>query len=206
MGKACTVFRRDLKRLITNPIAFIVAIGVCVVPCLYAWINILANWDPYENTSTVPVAIVNEDLPAYVSEDVGEVCVGDMLEEKLAENDKIGWRFEGEDQAIEEVRAGTAYAAIVIPADFTKTLTGVLDGKTDKAHLTYYVNEKVNAVTPKVTDTGASTIETTIDEQFIAVVGRTISEKLGTLAHNIITDSHDTRFEGYGLLRTMQPE
>ena len=192
MGKACTVFRRDLKRLITNPIAFIVAIGVCVVPCLYAWINILANWDPYENTSTVPVAIVNEDLPAYVSEDVGEVCVGDMLEEKLAENDKIGWRFEGEDQAIEEVRAGTAYAAIVIPPDFTETLTGVLDGKTDKARLTYYVNEKVNAVSPKVTDTGASTIETTIDEQFIAVVGRTISEKLGTLAHNIITDSHDT--------------
>lgn len=192
MGKSCTVFRRDLKRLITNPIAFIVAIGVCVVPCLYAWINILANWDPYENTSTVPVAIVNEDLPAYVSEDVGEVCVGDMLEEKLAENDKIGWRFEGEDQAIEEVRAGTAYAAIVIPPDFTETLTGVLDGKTDKARLTYYVNEKVNAVSPKVTDTGASTIETTIDEQFIAVVGRTISEKLGTLAHNIITDSHDT--------------
>jgi len=179
------IFKRDLLRLLRNPIALAVALGVCVVPCLYAWLNIASNWDPYQNTSTVPVAVVSEDKPVKVA-DMGKICVGDMMLEKLAENDKIGWQFpKTQDEALENVKTGTYYAAIVIPEDFTANLTGVLDGKTNKAHLKYYANEKVNAIAPKVTDTGASTVETTIDEQFVAVAGETIAEKLGDAADKI---------------------
>ncbi|MDO4808257.1 MAG: YhgE/Pip domain-containing protein, partial [Coriobacteriales bacterium] len=142
------------------------------------------NWDPYQNTSDVSVAVVNEDKPQKL-QSMGKVCVGNMLVEALEQNDKIGWRFLDEAEALENVRAGSCYAAIVIPEDFTKSLTGVLDGKTDKAHLKYYVNEKANAVAPKVTDTGASTIETQVDEQFIATAGKVIAKKLGNLAQRL---------------------
>ena len=164
-------------------------LGICVVPCLYAWINVLANWDPYENTSDIPVAIVNEDEPVELA-DMGKICTGDMMVEALKENDKIGWRFVGQDEALEGVRSGTYYAAIVIPHDFTAHLTGILDGKTEKAHLTYYVNEKVNPIAPKVTDTGASTIEQQIDSQFIAKVGEVIAQKLGEGLQSLISDSN----------------
>ncbi len=185
MKTSIAIFRRDLLRLLHNPIALVIAVGVCVVPCLYAWLNIASNWDPYENTSTIPVAVVSEDKPVEVA-DMGELCVGDMMLEKLAENDKIGWTFpETEEEALDKVKSGTYYAAIVIPEDFTQRLTGVLEGETSKAHLKYYANEKVNAIAPKVTDTGASTVETTIDEQFVSIAGETIASKLGNLADNL---------------------
>lgn len=174
-----------MLRLLRNPIALAIALGVSIVPCLYAWLNIASNWDPYANTSTMPVAVVSEDKPVEMS-DMGEICVGDMMIEKLAENDKIGWTFpETEEEALDKVKTGTYYATIVIPEDFTSSLTGVLDGKTSKAHLKYYVNEKANAIAPKVTDTGASTVETTIDEQFVAVAGEVIATKLGGLADKL---------------------
>ncbi len=185
MRTAAAIFKRDLLRLLHNPIALAVALGVAVVPCLYAWLNIAANWDPYENTSTVPVAVVSSDKPVTIG-DMGEVCVGDMLTERLAENDKIGWQFPAtEEEALDKVKSGTYYAAIVIPEDFTKTLTGILDGKISRANLKYYVNEKANAIAPKVTDAGASTVENTINEQFISVAGGVIASKLGTVADKL---------------------
>ena len=185
MSTSVAIFKRDLQRLLHNPIALVIALGVCIVPCLYAWLNIASNWDPYENTSTIPVAVVSQDKPVEL-EDMGSICVGDMMLEELAENDKIGWVFpKTEEEALENVKSGTYYAAIVIPEDFTANLTGILDGKADKAHLKYYVNEKVNAIAPKVTDTGASTLETTVDEQFVAVAGEVIATKLGTAADKL---------------------
>lgn len=177
MGKSLQIFKRDVRRILRNPVALLVTLGICIVPCLYAWINIAANWDPYENTSDVPVAVVNEDK-SVAMESMGEICAGDLMIDALKENDKIGWQFVDEAEALDGVRSGKYYAAIVIPEDFTSTLTGVLDGKTDKAKLKYYVNEKLNAIAPKVTDTGASTIETQIDEKFVATVGKVVSQKL----------------------------
>ena len=187
MKTSVAIFKRDLLRLLHNPIALAIALGVAIVPCLYAWLNIASNWDPYQNTSTIPVAVVSEDQPVEM-DDMGKICVGDMMLEKLRENDKIGWQFPGsEEEALDKVKAGTYYAAIVIPDDFTSTLTGVLEGKTSKAHLKYCVNEKVNAIAPKVTDTGASTLETTVDEQFIAVAGEVVATKLGGVADKLTT-------------------
>ena len=188
MKKALAVFKRDLKRILRNPVALAITIGIAVVPCLYAWINVMANWDPYENTSDMPVAVVNKDTPVELA-DMGKICAGDLMVDALKENDKIGWQFMDEDAALEGVRSGTCYAAIVIPSDFTEHLTGILDGKTEKAHLKYYVNEKVNPIAPKVTDTGASTIESQVDSQFIAKVGEVVSEKLGVALRGLLSDS-----------------
>ena len=50
------IFQRDLQQIQKNVIAMIVIIGITVVPCLYAWFNIAASWDPYENTGNLKVA------------------------------------------------------------------------------------------------------------------------------------------------------
>ena len=129
MRTAFSVFLRDLRRILHNPVALLVVGGICVVPCLYAWINVLANWDPYENTSDVSIAVVSEDKTVNM-EATGEICVGDMLIDALKDNDKVGWNFlDTKDEAIAGVRAGDYYAAIIIPPDFSKQLTGILNGK-----------------------------------------------------------------------------
>ena len=200
MHKVFEVFKRDLLRVLRNPVALLVVGGICVVPCLYAWINVLANWDPYENTSGVSVAVVTEDQPVEMQE-AGTICVGDMMVDALKDNDKVGWQFLGtRDEAMEGVRSGDYYAAIIIPDNFTKELTGILDGNTDKAHLIYYVNEKVNPVTPKVADTVASTVQNEIDGQFTAKVGEVIAQKLGGFSGEAIDKAQNTVDRGVFVL------
>jgi hypothetical protein len=40
------IFTKDVKQLVKQPFALIIIIGLCVIPSLYAWFNIFANWDP----------------------------------------------------------------------------------------------------------------------------------------------------------------
>lgn len=177
MSTVLRIFWRDLRRILANPVAVVVTIGVAIIPSLYAWFNILANWDPYENTSTVPIAVAILDEGADI-EGVGPTNAGDMIRERLEDNDQLGWTFTSEDEAVEGVRAGTYYAAFVVPADFTASLADVMDGDANPAHVAYYVNEKVNAISPKVADTGSTTLESQISSQFVSVVGEVVTEKL----------------------------
>ena len=44
------IFRSDWQRLTASVVAVVVVMGLCLIPCLYAWFNIAGTWDPYENT------------------------------------------------------------------------------------------------------------------------------------------------------------
>ena len=201
MGKVFRIFWRDLKRILRNPVAVIVTLGVCVIPSLYAWFNILANWDPYENTQDVRVAVVNLDEGADAGGDLGFINAGDMVVEELGKNTQLKWVFLDEDTALEEVRSGRSYAAIVIPADFTRDLTSVLTGDLVSPDLTYYVNEKVNPIAPKVTDTGASTVETQINETFVSTVSNVVVGKLQGLIVSAKGDADSTTTSIVGRVR-----
>lgn len=203
MKTALRIFLRDFKRIAINPVAVIIAFGVCLIPSLYAWINILANWDPYNNTSTVPVAVSINDTGADIP-GIGYTNAGDMIHDQLEENTQLGWTFVDEDEAKQGVEAGTYYAAFVIPPDFTSSLADVLDGNTDQAHIAYYVNEKVNAISPKVTDTGATTLEQQIAEQFVSVVGSTVSDKLKQGVSEAVGKVDDANASIVGELRDTQ--
>ena len=55
------IYRRDMKKIFTNTMAIILAVGISVLPSLYAWFNIYANWDPYGATGNMKVAVVISD-------------------------------------------------------------------------------------------------------------------------------------------------
>ena len=86
------ILLRDLKALVRNPIALIVVIALLILPGLYAWYCIIANWDPYSNTERMPIAIVNEDKGASSSM-TGDVNIGKNVVDKLHDNENIDWRF-----------------------------------------------------------------------------------------------------------------
>ena len=81
--------------------------------------------------------------------------------------------------------SGEYYAAIVIPKDFSEKLTSMLTGDFEQPELTYYVNEKKNAIAPKVTDTGAETIEEQLNETFVATVSSTLVEQAQKLGVDV---------------------
>lgn len=177
MRGSVRILRRDLLRLVSVPAAWIVIIGLAFVPALYAWFNIVGFWDPYNQTSRIRVAVANED-EGWTREPIGFVNVGAMLQERLEDNDQLGWHFVSADQARAEVERGDSYAAFVIPADFSKSLTGVVDGTFTRPDIAYYVNEKNNAVAPKITRAGATTLDNQINSAFVATVARTLSERV----------------------------
>ena len=184
MKKAFQIFKRDLKRLLRNPVAMVITIGVCIIPSLYAWYNIEANWDPYGNTSGVRIAVANEDR-GVETELTGELNAGEQTIEKLRENDALGWEFTDAESAKEGVYRGDYYAAIIIPADFSEHLTSMLTGEFEQPEIKYYVNEKKNAIAPKVTDTGAETIEQQLNETFVATVSSTLVEEAKELGVDV---------------------
>ncbi len=177
----CAIFRRDLLRLLHNPLAAIVVFGVCLMPSLYAWYTIAANWDPYQNTNAIKVAVANLDEGAE-SELTGKIDVGKDVVDELHEDHNLGWEFVSEDEAMDGVESGKYYAAIVIPKDFSADFLSVFSGKFTRPVLDYYVNEKLSAVVPKITDTGANTIENQINTSFVETVSKavvSITQKVG---------------------------
>ncbi|MGG4394212.1 YhgE/Pip domain-containing protein [Paenibacillus thiaminolyticus] len=159
------IYIRDLRNIIKNPAAIIVILAVVILPSLYAWFNILPSWDPYANTKDVAVAVVNLDKGAEVQDK--SIDVGGKVVESLKENDKLGWRFVDKEDAMEGVNHGDYYAAIVIPEDFSEKITSVISSHPEKAELDYYINEKVNAIAPKVTSAGATGVTSTIRSNFV---------------------------------------
>ena len=176
MRNAFRIFRRDMRRLLRNPAALLVIIGVSIIPSLYAWFNIAANIDPYANTSGIKVAVANNDKDAS-SNDL-EINAGDEIISNLKENDQLGWTFVDEEQAIEGVKSGEYYAAIVIPEDFSSSLLSILSGELKTPELEYYINEKANAIAPKITSSGASTIQSQINSTFSSIAAESVSDIL----------------------------
>ena len=174
------------------PVAWIVIVGMAFVPALYAWFNIVGFWDPYSHTSHIRVAVANEDEGA-TKDQIGTVNVGAMLETQLKGNDQLGWHFVSADEARAEVERGDSYAAFVIPASFSRDLTGIVDGTYVKPNIQYYVNEKNNAVAPKITGAGATALDRQINSAFVSTVAKVLSEKASEAGVSIANNADQKR-------------
>ena len=175
MKKVWQIFIRDCKRLLRSPVAVIVAVGICIIPSLYAWFNIAANFDPYANTGDIKVAVANSDKGAE-SELTGRLDAGGEIVSNLKENDALGWVFVDETRAVDGVRSGEYYAAIVIPETFSQDMLSITSGTFSRPEFTYYINEKKNAIAPKITDTGAETVEKEINSTFTATASKAVAD------------------------------
>ena len=185
MKNTLTIFVRDLKRLVRSPFALVIALGLCILPSLYAWFNIYSNHDPYGNTSNIKIAIASADAGYTLSDGTYKNMGADVLKE-LETNDSIDWvACDTLEEAIAGVEAGDYYACVTIGSDFTESMYTVFD--TDFTHptITYYENEKKNAIATKITDTAVGSLQQTINTKFIEVVVSTIFTETNTVSDDI---------------------
>lgn len=178
------IFKNDLIGIKKSILIIVLAVGLCILPALYAWFNIFANWDPYANTGNINIAVVNLDK-GYTDADGNEMNMGQSVADKLKSQTSIGWVFpESEKSAIGGVKSGTYYAAVIIDEDFSYNMFNALTDNFVNPSFTYYENEKKNAVAPKITDTAVSTLKTSINETYV----KAISQKLITAIDDSDTD------------------
>jgi len=175
----------DIKRISVNVVAMIIIMGLTVIPCLYAWFNILSNWDPYgeEATSNLQVAVYSSDQGIIIGN--YQLNVGDIIINHLKENKTIGWVFtDTEEDAIDGVYSGEYYASLVIDEEFSANMISFLGGDIENPVITYYENDKKNAIAPKITGKVKTAIEREVDHAFVGTMAETLlsaSEYFATL-------------------------
>lgn len=183
MKNILKVFKRDLKSIIKNPAAILIVVGLSFIPSLYAWINIKACWNPYENTSTLPVAIVNNDEGYEINGK--SINIGNQVMCELKKNKEIGWKFVNSKVGNIGIVDGTYYALIEIPEDFSKDLSSLISDRPIKPEITYKVNTKINPVSGKITEVAESSLINEITSNFIDTVSKEAFSYLNGFGSNV---------------------
>ncbi|WP_225972239.1 YhgE/Pip domain-containing protein [Companilactobacillus allii] len=166
-----------MKRTLKSTPATLLMLALIILPCLYCWFNVWALWDPYSNTSDLKVAVYSDDQSVKLNDE--KIAIGKDLIANLKKNDGLGWTFVDSKQELNQgVKDGSYYAGIYIPKNFSKDIISFASGKIKKPTLVYSVNQKINAVAPKLTSSGATTLQNTISEEFIGTVSKTITNVL----------------------------
>ena len=177
MRNILNIIVHDFKRLTSSVVVLVILMGIIVVPCLFAWFNIISNWDPFEPESTgrIPVAVATEDEGAEM---LGmNINVGEKFIDAVNGNDMIGWDIvEDKEDAINGVHAGDYYAAVIIPRDFSQKVMSFTSGDLEHPKVLFYENEKTNAIAPKITDRVRDVLKEEIDKAFVDTIGQYITE------------------------------
>ncbi len=189
MRRIWNIFIRDLRNVSHNTVALLIIMGLAVMPSLYAWFNIAGGWDPYGNTGQVQVALANSDeglsgtlLPVHVN-------VGERVVSSLSGSDKVNYVVTTEDKALEGVRSGEYYAAVVIPEDFTQNLLSVFSPSPTHPDIDFYVNEKRNAIASIVTGKVSGSVQNMVNEGFTEAVADAAADLFEQLSGMLDDDS-----------------
>lgn len=192
MNNVWRLFKSDIRHMFSNVVSCIIAIGLIVMPSIFAWYNIIACWDVFDNTGNIKVAVANTD-EGYKSDLIPiEVNIGNKVVDALRANDQINWEFCSEEEAVDGASSGEYYAAVVIPKQFSKDMLTFYSDSAEHADIVYYANEKLNAISPKVTYVGADTISYDVN----AIFAKAISEISLGLADSISKYAQEMDVDG----------
>lgn len=175
MKEILRIQRHDLRAVTRSFFAILILIAVAILPALYAWVNIYANMDPYGSTGNIRIAVASRDS-GIVDANGATVNKAQEVMDELRESTAIGWQFpDSADDAIEGVRSGEYYAAIIFEKNFTYNMYHFEHAVSDaEVPVTYYENAKKNAVASKITQTAASSLQEKINTKYLQTVFSTI--------------------------------
>ena len=205
MGNVLKILKRDILRLFKAPAALVVVIALLFLPSVYTWYNVVGFWDPYGNTGNVKVAVVNED-EGTSSELTGDINVGNSVVKALEENKKLDWTIVTYEQALGMLESGDAYAVIIIPESFSADLLTITTANFKQPTLQYYVNEKAGPVAPKITDTGSTILEHTVNSTFVSVVSDVAFAELGDTLVDVKSESGQAASSAVSQLSEVQTD
>ena len=181
------LFVGDVRRILSNVVAVVIALGLILLPSLFSWYNVLACWNVFDNTDNIKVAVANTD-EGYQSDLVPlKVHLGESVVSSLQENNQMNWVFTTEEDAIDGAKSGKYYAAVVIPPSFSKDMMTFYSGDAEHAKLVYYNNEKKNVVAPKLTDQSADKVSYQVNKAFL----ETLSEVALSVASQLSSYADD---------------
>ena len=175
------LFVGDVRRITMNVVSVIIVIGLVALPGLFTWFNVAASWDPFSNTGNLTFAVASDDEGYQGDLLPTKITVGDRVLDELRKNSQMNWVFTSHDDAIDGTKSGKYYASVVIDTDFSRDLMTFFTDDVHHAKLTYYTNEKKNALAPKITGEGADQVAKQVNLVFattITTVGLSVASMI----------------------------
>ncbi len=180
--------------LSAGPAMKVALFGVALIPVIFAGFYLSAFFDPYSNLSSIPVAVVNEDEGAVISDEQRNIG-DDVCDELRNGEDGFGWAFVSAEQAKKGMEKGEYYMICTIPKDFS---AGIASADTDaptRAQMTVTYDQSENML--------ASQIGSSAWEKVKLKVNETIVEEYWNTIFNTVSDAGDdlrTAADGAGEL------
>lgn len=183
------IFKSDIQAIVRYIFVLIIAIALCVLPSLYAWINIYACWDPYVGTGDLEIALASNDNGIDLK-DGTHVNSADKVIDDIKDAQDIKYRpMDSADQAIEGVRSGRYYAALVFEDGFTYDMHHFEEAVGDQQpKITYYRNIKNNAVAIKITDSFAEELLDDVNSKYLKAMLTKYFGDAGDVAEELDSD------------------
>lgn len=170
MRNVLEIVRNDFRVIRQNTMTGIMVFGLVLIPLLFTCFNVLASWEPFENTEKLKIAVASNDRGHRTDIGAIDLNLGNEVLSKLSRNHDIDWQITDSEDAIDGTKSGDYYAAIVLPENFSTELMTFYVRGTKAPKLTLYTNEKKNALSSIITSKGASGVIQEIDKNFTQVV------------------------------------
>ncbi|WP_044736922.1 YhgE/Pip domain-containing protein [Geobacillus kaustophilus] len=170
------MLRKELRAIVLRPKVFVPILAVLFIPLLYSGSFLWAFWDPYGHLDRLPVAVVNEDQGAKL--DGEPMHLGDDVVKRLKEKHSFAWHFVRRKQALQGLKNGEYYMAIIIPDDFSANATTVQNEAPKPLRLMYIPNEGANYLVGKIGDSAVMAIKEEIAKNVTKAYAETMLSKM----------------------------
>ncbi|MGO3886616.1 MAG: YhgE/Pip family protein [Mycetocola sp.] len=189
------LFRADLRRATRNVMSVIVLCGLIVIPAVFTWFNVIASWEPFDNTKNLKVAVASVDK-GYTSSLVPlHINIGGVVESALRANDQMDWIITTKDDAIAGTESGDYYAAMVLPEDFSERMMTFYSAGSARTQIEYYTNDKSNPLAPLITSEGADDLSAKINAEFTGELDKVALSVLSSLANSLEAPESQAAFK-----------
>lgn len=177
MLKAELGYFKDHKLLI------VVILAIALIPTIYAVTFLSSMWDPYGRTDQLPIAVVNDDHSASMSEKT--LHVGDDLTKQLKDSNGFDFQFVSDHQAQQGLDSGKYYAIYKIPANFSKNATTLLTDHPKQMKLNLVTSSGKSFIAGKMSASGAASLQTRLNGQIASTYTKVLVNGLTQVAGGV---------------------
>ena len=148
-------------RRFRGPRRWLIPVGLALLPLLCGSLYLWSNWDPYGRTSQIPVAVVDEDRPAEANGQL--VDAGKQFSLQLGASNAFQWHFTNGHEALDGLKHGRYYFAIMVPPDFSSKLVGTQNPDPQRASMQIALNDANNYLVGIVAQTAKAELQSQVD-------------------------------------------
>ena len=179
------MIKSEWKALLHNWVLLVVMISVITIPVIYAGFFLYSMWDPYGNMGELPVAVINNDVPAEYEDRV--INIGDDLVEELMDNDSLDFRFDyTAEEAEKALKNGEIYMVITIPENFSANASTLMDEKPQRMIIDYDINPGTNYIASKFSQSAMVKLKASVNEAVVESYSEILFDSLTEIRDSMV--------------------